>query len=112
MNETRWYKNNILSNCELLRALCWLEEYIYKQVINEIHTQAVAAAITRYPLSNVVGFRPPKINKHELNLSRKQRSRLAQLRSGYCIITNYYKNIINVDWRGTKNLPTVSLLVM
>jgi hypothetical protein len=73
------------------------EDHNYKQTLKSIHTQAVAAAITSYQLSNVIGFHPPEINKDELNLSRKQRTRLAQLRSGYCIITNYYKNIINEE---------------
>ena len=49
------------------------------------------------PATNIIGFHPPEINKEELNLSRKQRTRLAQLQSGYCIITNYYKNIINEE---------------
>ena len=40
--------------------------------------------------------RPPPISKSERELTRKERSTLAQVRSGYCRLLGSYKSRINL----------------
>ena len=45
----------------------------------------------------VLDGRPPHISSSERDLTRKERSTLAQLRSGYCRLLGSYKSIIKKD---------------
>jgi len=67
----------------------------YKKVIKSLHTKSVEATIQSYIPSKVLNSRPPEINPSESSLSRKERSRLAQLRSGYSPILQSYCNTID-----------------
>ena len=54
-----------------------------KDVLKSLHSEAVAAALDNLAPNKVLGARPPEINKEEEQLSRKARTELARLRSGY-----------------------------
>ena len=53
-----------------------------KTTLQAIHTMAVNQAITSLGRNVVLGDRPPAINIFEKELTRKERTTLAQLRSG------------------------------
>ena len=67
----------------------------YKVAIKAIHTTTVAQTIREYNNNKVLLHPPPGINPEEQKLSRKERSSLAQLRSGYCKLLNSYQARIN-----------------
>ena len=62
----------------------------YKKVIKNLHTSAVQKVIENQIPNKVLNRRPPEINKTESTLSRRARSNLAQLRSGYSRKLNSY----------------------
>ena len=59
-----------------------------KQVAKALHTTIVAKTIDSLRPNVILSGRPPPIDKSEKQLSRHQRTTLAQLRSGYCIPTS------------------------
>ena len=67
----------------------------YKKVLKSLHTKSVEATIQSYIPSKVLNSRLPEINPSESSLSQKERSRLAQFRSGYSPILQSYCNTIN-----------------
>ena len=66
-----------------------------KAKIKVIHTTGVQKALAQYPPNKVLNATPPEVNKEEANLPRFTRSRLSQLRSGYCRTLNSYMSRIN-----------------
>ena len=55
-----------------------------KDTLRAIHTSADNQAVNRQQVVNVVlDDRPPLINNYEKDLTRKERTTLAQLRSGH-----------------------------
>lgn len=67
----------------------------YKTAIKELHTTTVSKVLQEYEVNNVLLHHPPSINPEELKLTRRERSSLAQLRSGYCKLLNSYLFRIN-----------------
>ena len=63
---------------------------LYKEVLSKLHTEAVSRTLQNYPPNKILGTAPPKINKEEITLNRRARSRLTRLRSGYCRSLNSY----------------------
>ena len=65
-----------------------------RKLQNVIHTRAVQEAIDSYGVNPVLGRKPPDtdLNIGERNLSRIERTRLAQLRSGYCKLLKSYQH--------------------
>ena len=57
-----------------------------------IHSAVVTRTINNLNPNVTLGGRPPPISTTETSLSRKQRTTLAQLRSGYCSLLNNYKH--------------------
>ena len=55
-----------------------------KATLQAIHTMAVNQAVTSLRRNVVLDDRPPLINIFEKELTRKERTTLAQLRSGHC----------------------------
>ena len=55
-----------------------------KATLQALHTAAVVKAVQCHERNVVLDHRPPPISKSEKELTRKERSTLAQLRSGYC----------------------------
>ena len=55
-----------------------------KATLKAIHTMAVIQAVTSLRRNVVLDDRPPLINVSEKELTRKERTTLAQLRSGHC----------------------------
>ena len=56
---------------------------LHKQVLRDLHTEAVEDTLTNLEPNKVLNTRPPEIDKEEQSLSRRARSELARLRSGY-----------------------------
>ena len=67
----------------------------YKSAIKSIHTSTVANTLQSYNNNRVLQHPPPKVNPEETKLSRKERSTLSQLRSGFSKMLNSYLNRIN-----------------
>ena len=61
------------------------------------HTTAVNQAVNSQRRNVVLDDRSPLINISEKELSRKERTTLAQLRSGHCILLGFYKSRISKD---------------
>ena len=57
-----------------------------KITLQAIHTMTVNQAVTSLGRNVVLNDRPPAINISEKELTRKERTTLAQLRSGHCIL--------------------------
>ena len=55
-----------------------------KATLQALHTAAVVKAVQCHERNVVLDGRPPPISNSEKELTRKERSTLAQLRSGYC----------------------------
>ena len=55
----------------------------YKKVLKSLHTEAVSATLQAYQPNRVLATQPPEINPEEMKLSRKERTSLARLRSGF-----------------------------
>ena len=64
-----------------------------KTTCQAIHTMAVNQAVTSLGRNVVLDDRPPAINISEKELTRKERTTLAQLRSGHCILPGYKSRI-------------------
>ena len=62
-----------------------------------LHTMAVNQAVTSLRMNVVLDDRPPSINISEKELIRKERTTLAQLRSGHCRLLGSYKRKISKD---------------
>ena len=68
---------------------------VYKQTLKSLHADAVQNCIESYKTNSVLNRKPPEINPEELKLTRKERSELARLRSGYSRRLNFYLNKID-----------------
>ena len=68
-----------------------------KTTLQAIHTTAVNQAVTSLGRNVVLDDRPPAINISEKELTRKERTTLAQLRSGHCRLLGSYKSRIRKD---------------
>ena len=55
-----------------------------KATLQVLHTDAVDKAVNGHERNVVLDGRPPPISSSESDLTRKERSTLAQIRSGYC----------------------------
>ena len=62
-----------------------------------LHTAAVVKAVQCHERNVVLDGRPPPISNSEKVLTRKERSTLAQLRSGICRLLGSYKSRIKKD---------------
>lgn len=61
-----------------------------KSSLNEIHTKTVATTISRYKVNRVLNTYLPPVSLEEKQLPRETRTKLAQLRSGFCRLLNSY----------------------
>ena len=68
-----------------------------KTTLQVLHSDAVDKAVKSHERNVVLDGRPPPISNSEKDLTRKERSTLAQLRSGYCGILGSYKSRIKKD---------------
>ena len=68
-----------------------------KATLQALHTAAVVKAVQCHERNVVLDGRPPSISNSEKELTRKERSTLAQLRSGYCRLLGSYKSRIKKD---------------
>ena len=68
-----------------------------KTTLQAIHTMAVNQAVTSLGRNVVLDDRPPAINISEKECTRKERTTLAQLRSGHCRLLGSYKSSISKD---------------
>ena len=68
-----------------------------KATLQALHTAAVVKAVQCHERNVVLDGRPPHISNSEKELTRKERSTLAQLRSGYCRLLGSYKSRIKKD---------------
>ena len=73
-----------------------LPEDVYKSKLKEIHTSSVRKVIN-LQVNKVLQTKPPAISLTELDLPRRTRTTLAQLRSGYSNFLNSYKARINPE---------------
>ena len=68
-----------------------------KATLQAIHTMAVNQAVTSLRRNVVLDDRPPLINISEKERTRRERTTLAQLRSGNCSLLGSYKSRISND---------------
>ena len=68
-----------------------------KATLQALHTAAVVKAIQCHERNGVLDGRPPSITNSEKELTRKERSTLAQLRSEYCRLLGSYNSRIKKD---------------
>ena len=68
-----------------------------KATLQALHTAAVVKADQCHERNVVLDGRPPPISNSEKELIGKERSTLAQLRSGYCRLLGSYKSRIKKD---------------
>ena len=68
-----------------------------KATLQALHTTAVVKAVQCHERNVVLDCRPPPIRNSEKELYRKERSTLAQQRSGYCRLLGSYKTRIKKD---------------
>ena len=68
-----------------------------KATLQAIHTMAVNQAVTSLRRNVVLDDRPPLFNISEKELTSKERTTLAQLRSGHCRLLGSYKRRISKD---------------
>ena len=68
-----------------------------KATLQEIHTMSVKQAITSLRRNVVLDDRPPLINISEKELTWRERSTLAQLRTGHCRLLGSNKSRISKD---------------
>ena len=68
-----------------------------KATFQALHTDVVDKDVKRHERNVVLDGRPPTISSSEKDLTRKERSALAQLRSGYCRLLGSYKSRIKKD---------------
>ena len=65
--------------------------------MKSIHTVDVRSAINNCSINSITANSPPPIDGLEQELPRKTRATHAQLRSGWCHITNHYMSRINPE---------------
>ena len=65
--------------------------------LQAIHIMSVNEAVTSLRRNVMLDGRPPLINISEKELTRKERTTLAQLRSGHCRLLGSYKRRISKD---------------
>ena len=70
-----------------------------KATLQALHTDAADMADKSHERNVVLDGRPPSISSSEKDLTRKEHSNLAQLRSGYCRLLGSYKSRIKKDAR-------------
>ena len=63
----------------------------YRNILDTLHTEAVQQTIERLEPNPLLNERPPPISPSETTLTRRQRTTLAQLRSGQCHLLNDYQ---------------------
>ena len=68
-----------------------------KTTLQAIHNKAVNQAVNSQGRNVVLDDRPPLINISIKELSRRERTTLAQLRSGHCRLLSSYKSRISKD---------------
>ena len=68
-----------------------------KTTLQALHTVSVVNAIQCHERNVMLDDRPSFISSSEKELTRKERSTLAQLRSGYCRLLGSYKSRIKKD---------------
>ena len=68
-----------------------------KATLQALHTDAVDKAVKCHERNVVLDGRPPPIGSAKKELTRKERSTLAQLRSGHCRHLGSYKSRIKKD---------------
>ena len=68
-----------------------------KATLQALHTAAVVKAVQCHERNVVLDGRPPPISNSEKQLTRKERSTIAQLRSEYCVLLGSYKSRIKKD---------------
>ena len=68
-----------------------------KATLQALHTDAVDKAVRSQERNVVLDGRPPPISSSEKELYRRERSTLAQLRSGHCRLLGSYKSRIKKD---------------
>ena len=68
-----------------------------KATLRVIHTSTVNQAVNKQEVNVVSGDRPSLIKNSEKDLTRKERTTLAQLRSVHCRLLGSYKSTINKD---------------
>ena len=68
-----------------------------KATLQAIYTMAVSQAVTSLRRNVVLDDRPPLINISENELTRRERTTIAQLRSGHCSLLGSYKSRISKD---------------
>ena len=68
-----------------------------KTTLQAIHPMAVNQAVTSLGRNVVLDDRPTAINISQKELTRKERTTLAQLRSGHCRLLGSYKSRISKD---------------
>ena len=83
-----------------------------KATLQALHTAAVVKAVQCHERNVVLDGRPRPINKKEDKLTRKERSTLTQLRSGYCRLLGSYKSRIKKDEGSTSVLTAARCLMM
>ena len=69
----------------------------FKETMKKLHTEAVKSTIENYQNNRVLQYPPPEINKEEQTLSRRSRTGLAKLRSGFCRTLNSYMSRIDQE---------------
>ena len=68
-----------------------------KTTLQALHSATAVKAVQCHERNVVLDGRPPPISNSEKELTRKERSTLAQLRSGYCRLLGSYKSRIKKD---------------
>ena len=68
-----------------------------KAALQALHTDAVNKAVKSHERNEVLDGRPPPISNLQKDLTRKERTTLAQLRSEYCGLLGSYKSRIKKD---------------
>ena len=82
---------------EYPKALAVEEEEKLRGLMNGLRIAAVVKDVQCHERNVVLDGRPPPISNSEKELTRKERSTLAQLRSGYCRLLGSYKSRIKKD---------------
>ena len=68
-----------------------------KDTLKSIHSTAVNKAVAKQKKNRVLDDLPPPISNNEVNLPKRQRTTLSQLRSGNCKLLGPYKKRIGKD---------------
>ena len=79
-----------------------------KTTLQAIHTMAVNQAVTSLGRNVVLDDRPPAINISEKELTRKEHTTLAQLRSGHCRLLGYNTRAESVRMLPSTSAPTAA----